>query len=89
MLNEFYFDEEKRKNEIAAIAATVMVLLGVTSAELSYSKCVHEFGEWFSEAVRKGKILPVREGKRNHRWFSVIDIFALKRSECDFLNKLQ
>ena len=63
-------------------ALTACDLFGVNT-EMSYSRASGEFGQFFRDMVRCGKLKPSRvgNGKNGTRWFSVRDIIALRAEE--------
>lgn len=81
---------EKKKNEVMLVVVSTLMSLGVKSGEISYSRARAEYGDWFGDAVKSGKLLPCRVSskKGNRRWFSLADIFALKAEEYEQLNRL-
>lgn len=63
-------------------ALAICELLGVNT-EMSYTKAAAEFGQFFKDAVRAGKIQPKRVGKGRNgtRKYAVSDIVALRAEE--------
>ena len=57
-------------------------LLGVNT-ELSYTRAAAEYGQFFRDMVRFGRIKPSRvgKGKTGTRWYSAADIIALRAEE--------
>ena len=54
--------------------------LGLSSGEISRSRAVEVYGKYFKEAVKKGRLHPVRvgDGKNGKILYRVEDILALK-----------
>ena len=61
-------------------AAEALHALGLTAGELSQRQAVKVYGKWLADAIRAGKIRPVRieDGHAGTRWFKVADILALQ-----------
>jgi len=64
------------------IATQTCELFGVNT-ELSYSRASAEFGQFFRDMVRSGRLKPIRtgNGKNGTNWYSVSDILALRAEE--------
>lgn len=62
-------------------SANTMVVLGVTSGEISEAQALRVYGKWFREHLRKGDIAPAWVGDRK-RYYKVTDILALKAKDC-------
>lgn len=61
-------------------AAEALHALGMTAGELSQRQAVKIYGKWLADAMKAGKILPVRieEGHAGTRWYAIRDILALQ-----------
>ena len=55
----------------------------IRNTEMSYARASAEYGQFFRDMVRAGKMRPVRvgNGKNGTRWFSARDILALRMEE--------
>lgn len=64
-------------------AAQTLVTLGITSGEISQTKARRIYGRWFTDAVRNGRLRPVRveDGRAGTIWFQVTDILMLKTED--------
>ena len=73
-------NEVKRICEIATLATCD--LLGVNT-ELSYTRAAAEYGQFFKDMVRAGRLTPCRvgNGKNGTRWYAAKDIVALRLEE--------
>lgn len=67
-------------------AAEMAVLLGLSSGEITMRQARDTYKKWFIEAYAAGRIKPVRieGGARQIKYFSVVQILALK--EQDYAN---
>ncbi len=61
-------------------AAAALAALGLTSGEVSQRQAVKTYGKWLADAIKEGRINPVRieDGHAGTRWYRVVDILALK-----------
>ena len=61
-------------------AAEALHALGLTAGELSQRQAVKVYGKWLADAIRAGKIRPVRieDGHAGTRWYAVRDILNLQ-----------
>ena len=68
---------------ICQMGAVAMCDMMGLNTRLSYSRAVAEYGQFFKEMVRTGRISPVRvgKGKNGIHWYSVSDILALRAEE--------
>jgi len=64
-------------------AARLAESLGLTAGEISQRQALRTYGAWFAEAVKAGRIRPVRieDGHAGTRWFRVVDILSLKTAD--------
>lgn len=71
------------REAIAAGGIEALRQVGITSGEISKSDARKNYGRWFSDAVREGRLKPSRMGrtKSSTQWFSVAEILALQASE--------
>lgn len=53
------------------------------NTEMSYSRAAAEYGQFFRDMVRSGRLTPVRtgKGKNGTNWYSISDILALRAEE--------
>ena len=60
-------------------------LLGIGETEMSYSRASAQYGKFFQEMVRAGRLRPCRKGKGKNgtHWYSVKDIVLLKAEETE------
>ncbi len=72
----------KTASQLGALA--VCDLLGVNT-ELSYTRASEEYGQFFRDMVRSGRLRPCRKGKGKNgtHWYSVRDIVLLKAEESE------
>lgn len=70
----------RRICEMTALATCDM--LGINT-ELTYTRASAEYGQFFRDMVRSGRITPTRVGKGRNgtRWYSAKDIIALRAEE--------
>lgn len=61
-------------------AAAALAALGLTSGEVSRRQAVKTYGKWLADAIKEGRINPVRieDGHAGTRWYKVADILALQ-----------
>ena len=61
-------------------AAAALAALGLTSGEVSQRQAVNTYGKWLADAIKEGRINPVRieDGHAGTRWYKVADILALQ-----------
>lgn len=61
-------------------AAAALAALGLTSGEVSQRQAVKTYGKWLADAIKEGRINPVRieDGHAGTRWYKVADILALQ-----------
>ena len=61
-------------------AAAALAALGLTSGEVSPRQAVKTYGKWLADAIKEGRINPVRieDGHAGTRWYKVADILALQ-----------
>lgn len=61
-------------------AAAALAALGLTSGEVSQRQAVKTYGKWLADAIKEGRINPVRieNGHAGTRWYKVADILALQ-----------
>lgn len=78
----YYVSEKQLKTFGQLCAVQVCDLMGVNT-ELSYTRASAEFGQFFRDMVRTGRLSPVRVGKGRNgtRWYSASDILALRAAE--------
>lgn len=71
------------REAIAAGGIEALRQVGITSGEISKSDARKNYGRWFSDAVKDGRLKPSRMGrtKSSTQWFSVAEILALQASE--------
>lgn len=71
------------REAIAAGGVEALRQVGITSGEISKSDARKNYGRWFSNAVKEGRLRPSRMGrtKSSTQWFSVAEILALQASE--------
>lgn len=64
-------------------AAKTIEAMGLASGEISRSKALSVYGNYFRDAEREGRILPVRvgNGSRGRKMYRVVDILALKAKD--------
>ena len=92
ILNNTYMEQtrinlqkQQKRTEISLAVNTALTQLGITSGELTYAGALKVYGQWFANAVRNGRIAPIRfgEGKTPTKWYSVADILAYKAVELE------
>lgn len=84
-MSEVEIKKEMKKTEISLAVATTLVQMGAASGELTYAAATRVYGTWFTNAVKTGKLQPIRmgSGRGATRWFSVADILAYKAAELE------
>lgn len=65
---------------VQGAVVSTMRMLGVTSGEVSYRKGSELYGKWFRDAVKAGRLTPIRVGERKES-YSLIDILTLIASD--------
>lgn len=60
-------------------------LLGIGETEMSYSRASAQYGKFFQEMVRAGRLRPCRKGKGKNgtHWYAVKDIVLLRAEESE------
>lgn len=62
-------------------AAAALEHAGLTSGEMSFRRARDTYGKWFTDAVRRGAVRPVRIEDGGVRRFSVTDILAARTAD--------
>lgn len=77
--------KQQKRTEITLAVNTALTQLGLTSGELTYAAALKVYGQWFANAVKNGRITPIRlgEGRTPTKWYSVADILAYKAAELE------
>lgn len=73
-------------HSVALGEALALKTYGIVSGEKTYRQALAVYGRWFSEAVKAGRLAPVRvttdvHGKARTQYYRVEDILALKVKE--------
>lgn len=64
-------------------AVEVLKVLGLSSGEITQRQVVEVYGNWAKEAIRAGRLVPVRQGagRTSTKWYSVSDILELRAKD--------
>ena len=64
-------------------AAQTIENLGLSSGEISRHKAIAVYGQYFVDAERDGRIIPVRvgQGRNGKKYYRVVDILSLKAKD--------